>query len=42
MPYIVRVDPEKSFRNLCLNLIQWVAIVGVTLGFAFFVWHTRR
>ncbi len=42
MPYIVRVDPEKSFRNLVLNVLQWIAVIGVTLGFALFLWRAGR
>jgi hypothetical protein len=42
MPYIVRTDPLKAFRNLLFNVIQWTAIVGAALGLAFFLWTGRR
>jgi hypothetical protein len=42
MPYIVRVDPEKSFRKLVLSVLQWAVVIGMTLAFAFFLWHSRR
>ena len=42
MPYVVRADPQKAFRNLLLNTIQWAAVIGVTLGFALFLWTITK
>jgi len=42
MPYIVRSDPQKSFRNMFLNVLQVAVVIGVTLGFALFLWRSGR
>jgi len=42
MPYIRRDDPQESFHKLLLNILEWAVGIGVTLGFAYFLWRSRR
>jgi hypothetical protein len=42
MPYIPRVDPQRSFHKLLFSILQWAVAIGVTLGFALFLWRSGR